>query len=186
MTTTTRGPIAAASERFVQAADRLVTLYSLADEWNTLVALLEEPEVDQAAVDLELERVARDIKAKAYGLAVVIQSLEHKEAMLRGEEQRLCAKRKAAGAAAERVRAYTLAQFKAMGLERLDYGAFTLSVRQNPPAVNVLDAALVPSEFQRTKIEISVDKTAVLAAFKKDGEVVPGTEVTRGERLNIA
>jgi len=186
MTTTTRGPLAVASERFVQAADRLVTLYSLADEWNTLVALLEKPEVDHAAVDLELERVARDIRAKAFGLAVIIQSMDHKAGRLKEEEQRLYAKRKAAENTAERLRAYALAQLQAMSLERLDYGTHTLSRVLNPPSVNVLDAAAVPHEFERTKITVETDKRAILEHFKTTGEIVAGVEIVRTERLSIA
>jgi hypothetical protein len=174
-----------ASRTFMQASDRLPTLWALTEEFRELVDLLEQPEPDQDAIATELTRVAADITKKAYGIAIVIQGIENKAAMLKAEEARLNAKRKACENAAERLRAYTLAQMQALGQERIDTGTFLLSVRLNNPSVVVLDAAAIPSEYQRTTISIAPDKVAILAAMKATGEVIPGTEVVRTPRLEI-
>jgi Siphovirus Gp157 len=186
-----------ASERFIRAADALVPLYQLSEEFNALVGLLEAPDQDAEAIDAELDRVAADIKAKGYGIAVVIHAIENKAAMLKIEEQRLYAKRKAAENAAERMRAYTLAQLKSIGIDRLDYGTFTLSVRQNPAHVDILNEPVlarveayetmpeVPPEFVRLITLYKVDKRAIAAAVKASGEVVPGARVARTESLSI-
>ncbi len=177
----------AASGAFMRTADRLPTLYGLADDYNHLVALLEDPEADQAAVQAELERVAGDIKAKAYGLAIVIQSFENRAAMLKTEEQRLAAKRKASEAHAERLKNYAMAQMVAMGEDRIDTGVFTLSVCANSmPKVTVLDAAAVPHEYEKTVITVTVDKTAIGAHFTATGEIVPGVDVAVGTHLRIS
>lgn len=174
-----------ASREFMVAADRLVPLYQLSEEFTRLVMLLEDPEQDAKAVDAELERVAADIKAKAYGIAVVIQSIENKAAVLKLEEQRLNTKRKACESASERLRAYTLAHFKELGIERLDYGTFTLSVRANPGRVEVTNAAEVPMEFNKVTITTTVDKKLVMDTFKRDGLLVPGTEIVKSDRLEL-
>jgi hypothetical protein len=69
---------------------------------------------------------------------------------------------------------------------QIETSRFSLSIRTNPPACTVVDAAAVPGEYQRTKIEISVDRRAILEDFKRDGVIPPGVEITRGERLSIA
>jgi hypothetical protein len=43
----------------------------------------------------------------------------------------------------------------------------------------------VPAEYVRTVTTTSVDKRAILDAYKTTGEIVPGVEVTRGQRLDI-
>jgi hypothetical protein len=175
-----------ASRQFMAVAERLPTLYALADEWNELVALLEDPESDQAAIGAELDRVASDIHAKAYGLAVVIQGFQLRAEYLKAEEQRLYAKRKASESHVERLRAYALAQMQALGMQRIDTGSFTYQVKSNPPAVSVVDAALVPSEYERTKITVDVDKRSILDDYKRTGEIPPGVDIRRGVRLEIS
>jgi predicted TIM-barrel fold metal-dependent hydrolase len=175
-----------ASRAFNAAAERLSTLYSLSSDYTMLLDLLEDPESDPAEVQAELERVAGDIRAKAYGVAAVVQTLGAMAEVQRNEAKRLTEKARRNEAHADRLRQYAKECMQQLGIERLDTGTFTLAVRVNPPSVNVLDAALVPSEFQRTKIEVSVDKRAILDAFKTDGEIVPGTEIVRTDRLSIS
>lgn len=174
-----------ATATFMQTANRLPVLWTLAREWDVLLDKLDDPEADPDEVQAELEQLAGDIKAKAYGVAVVIQKLEKMAAWNREEARRMADMAKRDQAHADRVRAYALACMKAIGEDHLRVGSFDLAIRTNPPSVHVIDGALVPSEFQRTTITTDVDKRAVLEAFKRDGEIVPGTEVVRGERLEM-
>ena len=43
----------------------------------------------------------------------------------------------------------------------------------------------VPNEFRRETLVVEPDKKAILEHTRLTGEVVPGTEVVRGERLDI-
>lgn len=176
-----------ASAQFMAVAERLPTLWTLTAEWDALLTLVEEtPDADQASIEAEIERVTGDIRRKAHGIGVVIRQLEGLAEFQKAESQRLAAKARTNQATADRIKDYAKRCMQAMDIERLETGTFTLAVRVNPPSVNVLDAALVPSEFQRTKIEVSVDKRAILDAFKTDGEIVPGTEIVRTDRLSIS
>jgi hypothetical protein len=71
------------------------------------------------------------------------------------------------------------------GQQRIETIAHTISIRTNPPAVTVVDASAVPHEYNREKITIDTDRRAILEYFKTTGEVVPGVEITRGQRLDI-
>jgi hypothetical protein len=71
-------------------------------------------------------------------------------------------------------------------MQRIDTGSFTYQVKANPPAVNVVDAALVPSEYERTKITVDVDKRSILEDYKRTGEIPPGVDIRRGVRLEIS
>lgn len=174
-----------ASRAFMHTAERLPTLYSLSSEFERLVDLLEDPDADPTEVDAELQRVAGDIKRKAYGVAVVIRQLEGLAELQKSESQRLAAKAKAAQGHADRLRDYARQCMHQIGEERLETGSFTLAIRTNPPSVVVLDATAVPTDYQRTKVIVDVDKRAILEHTKQTGEVVPGTEIVRGTRLDI-
>ena len=49
----------------------------------------------------------------------------------------------------------------------------------------VLEQLLVPAEYLRTVTTVSVDKRLILDNYKATGEIVPGVEVSRGQRLEI-
>jgi hypothetical protein len=49
----------------------------------------------------------------------------------------------------------------------------------------VLEELLVPDEYVRTVTTTSVDKRAILDAYKATGEIVSGVEITRAQRLDI-
>jgi hypothetical protein len=70
--------------------------------------------------------------------------------------------------------------------QRIETGKFTITRRENPLRVDVLDASQVPHQFERTTITTSVDKAAVLAYVKSTGDVVPGISIGRGESLRIS
>jgi hypothetical protein len=175
-----------ASQQFMAAAERLPTLWSLTQEFEQLIWLLEQPDADPAEVDAEMQRVVGDIRQKAHGVATVIDSLEGLAAFQKAGADKLIAKAKANQAHADRLRGYALACMKTIGQDRLETGHYTLSVRLNPPSVNVTDASAIPGEYQRTKVEVSVDKRAILEAFKATGEIPPGAEIERRESLRIS
>ena len=57
----------------------------------------------------------------------------------------------------------------------------SIKVCDNPPSVIVEDESLVPEEYKRKKVTITVDKTAV----KKAGVPVAGTNIVNSQRLEF-
>ena len=47
--------------------------------------------------------------------------------------------------------------------------------------VDITDASAIPQEYLREKVTYDPDRKRILAALKETGEIVPGTEVVRGE-----
>lgn len=175
-----------ASRAFMQTAERLPVLWKLTSEFQTLIDLLEQEDADEQAIEAEMQQVAADIERKADGVAAVVRALESLAAYQADEGKRLSARAKANQGHADRLREYARNCMRAIGVERLETGRFTLRIQLNPPSVNVLDATAVPSEHQRTKVTVDVDRAGILAHYRATGEVVPGTEIVRNESLRIA
>ena len=150
-------------------------LYQLAGE----AAELQRRAEDGEDVGEALANLAGKIDVKAQSIAAVLRNLEADEEVLRSEEKRLSARRKAVEANRERLRAYLLANMVEAGIHRIKAPTFTISVSTREHVV-VVDEAALPPEFVRTKVE--PDRAAIQAAFKRDGEVVSGT---RTETLHI-
>jgi hypothetical protein len=183
-----------ADRAFVVAAQRLPTLFDLEDTACQLLALLEA--TDDPAELADVEAVA-EIKAqlalidqlmltKQESYVSVIRSLEAMADARKAEADRLRDRAKTAERHADWLRARLLTHMQTTARSRIETSRFTLTVRQNPYACTVVDAAVVPREYQRTKIEISVDRRAILEDFKRDGVIPPGVDITRGERLAIS
>lgn len=84
-----------------------------------------------------------------------------------------------------------LTAMEAADVDRFEGQRFTIRVQVNPPKCEVVDESLVPVGFLRhipekvTPERWEVNKVAVNAAAK-DGEVVPGTLVTRSKKVVIS
>jgi hypothetical protein len=174
-----------ASRDFLKAAERATTLYALSESYNQLVDLLEDPESDPQRVEQELDRLAGDIKQKAENIAGLIRWCEGLAQLRRGEAKRMLESAAPLENKADWLREYVLKNLQALGIQRVDTARFTLRVQQNPPRVEVLEPLLVPGEFKRQRIIVDVDKRKILEHVKETGEVVEGTEIVRGTRLDI-
>lgn len=191
-----------ASGQFMQAAQRthrLPTLYALADEWNQVVGLLEDPDFDPADVEARLREIAGDIKQKAHGAVVTIQALESQAANCKLEELRLATQRKRLEAQAEWLRGYLLENMRAAKLDRIPTGTFIVAIRLNNPSVQVLDEAAIAPEFWRhyEPPPPEVNKLAIMDHWRATGGksvpdgvtggVIPaGVQIVRTERLSIS
>ena len=60
----------------------------------------------------------------------------------------------------------------------------TISIQKNAPSVNVLDEKLIPKEFRKEEVVVSIDKKSIL--FKlKEGIEIEGCELKQTESLRI-
>lgn len=174
-----------ASRVFMAVAQRSTTLYNLSADYLRILDLLEEPETDSQVLEMELDKIAGLITHKAEAIAGLVKQLESMSAMRRSEADRMRDLSAANQRDADRLRDYVLRHMQAIGSERIDTARFRLSVRSNPPAVQVLEEQLVPPKYVKTITTTSVDKRGILEQFKASGEVPNGVDITRSSRLEI-
>jgi hypothetical protein len=167
-------------------AERSTTLYALTDDFLRILGLLEGSEADADALEQELDGLAGQITHKAEAIAGLIKQFEGMAALRKAEADRMRDLAASDQRHADRLRDYVLRHMVALGSERIDTARFRISVRTNPPAVQVLEEMLIPDDYKRVITTTSVDRKAIMEHLKSTGEVVPGVEVTRGVRLVIS
>jgi uncharacterized protein (DUF1778 family) len=177
--------IEAASRAFNRIAERSTTLYALSEDYLHILALLEEPETDSQELERQLDDIAGLITHKAEAIAGLIKQCESMAAMRKSESDRMRDLAAADIRNADRLRDYVLRHMVAIGSERIDTARFKLRVRTNPPAVQILEQMLVPDEYVKVVTTESVDKRAILDAYKATGEIPPGVDITRSSRLEL-
>ena len=167
--------------------ERNTTLYALSAQYLDVLALLEDTDADADADALEqqLDGIAGLLTQKADNIAALVQHIEGMAAMRKAEADRMRDLAVQDQKRAERLRSYLLRHMQALGTEKIDTARFKISVRTNPPSVQVVNEVLVPAQFIREVVTVSVDKRAIMEQVKTTGEIPAGIDITRSVRLDV-
>ena len=170
-------------------------LYELGSQFEELFELLDgiDPEAEDGPELLDayfdtLEGLELEFEREAESFAVYIKRLRAQAGALSAEKKRLERRQKSAEAKADRMQAWLLAQMRRLRRRRIEGVMASLSVRANPPSVQIsdLEALLRLAAYTKPHIpkESDIDKQA-LARDLKAGRAVPGAILVQGERLDI-
>ncbi|MFN3706415.1 MAG: siphovirus Gp157 family protein [Thermoflexales bacterium] len=164
----------------------LPALYELAADYRHALELLADLDLPEAVVQDTLEALKGEVEVKATNVAAFIRNLESLAEQIRQAEQQMAARRKAIESRAERVRQYLLANMQACGITKIESPWFAISIRKNPPAVEIVDEALIPPELMMTPPPPppKPNKEAIKALLKA-GQEVPGARLSQGVRVEI-
>jgi hypothetical protein len=130
--------------------ERPTTLYALSTQYLDVLALLEDPDADADALEQQLDSIAGLLTQKADNIAALVKQFESMAAARQTEADRMKDLAVQDQKRAERLRSYLLQHMQALGSEKIDTPRFKISVKINPPAVQVLEVMLVPEQFVRT------------------------------------
>lgn len=162
------------------------TLFEIAREYRTDIEKLGDLDLPDEVVADTLESMGGDLTVKACNVAAFMAHLDTTAAGMKEAEARMKARRQAVERRAERLRHYLLSGMQYAGIDRIESPDFVLSIKKNPPAVEVFDERMVPADYmkQPEPPPPTVDKALVKQAIK-DGYEVPGCKLVQGFRLSI-
>lgn len=164
----------------------MTQLFLIAAEYRGMAERLADLDLDEQTIADTLEAEGGALVAKGTNVAFVVRNLEASAEAIKAAEQQMAARRKAIEARSKRLRQYLLDAMQLAGVSKIESPHFVLSVRANPPAVNVFDATQVPSDFMRQPEPPppEIDKKRISEALKA-GQDVPGCALSQGHRLEI-
>ena len=165
----------------------MTALYAITNEYRAAAAQLADLDMPPEVIEDTLESLTGDIEVKAQSVAFVARNCEALAAQIKEAEKQMADRRKALEARAARLRDYMLACLLVAGVKKIEGPLLKISVRDNPEAVEVFDAAQLPAAMmkQPETPPPSPDKAAIKAAIKA-GQDVPGAKLTRGHRIDIS
>jgi hypothetical protein len=160
-------------------------LYALTDAYQALWSLVEDDETDLTIIEEALQSVEDAIEVKAQNIALFIRDLDDEAKIIKAEEERLYGRRKAIENKRDGIKSFLLQAMDHMEMPKIKTKVYTISVQNNPATVAITDETLIPDRFL-TLIPASyqVRKKDVLVAWK-NGEVIPGSQLTQGRSLRI-
>lgn len=164
----------------------MTSLYDIAAEYRQAADKLADLDLDEQTIADTLEGMSGALEVKAQNVVMFARNLEATAAAIKEAETAMAARRKAIEHRAAGLRRYALSAMQVAGVQSIECPYFKLTVRKNPPAVEVFDAAQIPAQFMRTPEPPppAPDKKAITEAIKA-GQEVPGARLVRGERLEV-
>jgi len=162
-----------------------LTLYEITDTLQALVDSLDMCETDEqrAQCEAEIEQTVKAQVQKTDDFCRFLAHLESQEGLATAEIDRLFARRHALTRTRERLERYAIYTLQSMNLKRIDGTTSRLSLRQNPPAVEITDEALLPGRYKTVVQEVKIDKRAIKEAIQS-GSDVPGANLRSGISLS--
>lgn len=164
------------------------SLYELTGERLALQHKLEAMNLDEETIADTLEGDSVAIQAKIEDYGYVIRNRNSFADAIKNEIARLNARLIAEEKRVANIEAWLLQNMNACGIKKIECPAFTISVQDNPPSVEVLDESQIPAEYIRTpepKPPVPApDKRSILSALKAGGDV-PGCAIKQTNRLVI-
>lgn len=117
----------------------MATLYELTGQYQYLLYLMEDPEVDPQIIEDSLEALSGDIEAKADGYAKVRLELLTQKAALKAEIDRLTNRVRAIDRNVDRLMESLQNTMIVMHTPKFKTELFSFSIQKNPPKVVIDD-----------------------------------------------
>lgn len=163
-----------------------LTLYTIADQYLQDLQKLQDMDLDEQTFADTLESLSGDLEVKATNVAMFVRNLEANAESIKAAEKQMAERRKAIEAKAERIRNYLKDNMARTGITKIDCPYFALSLRNSPPAVEVINADEIPAQY----FDIPEPPAPVLNKNRlkddlKNGVIVEGARLTQGSYLQI-
>lgn len=160
----------------------MTTLYKLTGNYQLLLEKAEEIE-DLVSLTDTLEAIQESIEDKSENIVKLIRNWESDINAIKEEERRLADRRKSLENKTSHLKDYLHYNLELAGMEKIQRPTFTISIRNNKPSIEVLDATLIPYHYIIHQ-EPKIDKVALYNSIKS-GEEIPGVTLKINRSLQI-
>lgn len=146
-------------------------LYELTAQFQNLLEMASDPEIDWDIFEDTLEALEGDIESKADGYAKVIEQLDSEKAAIDYEIKRLTAQKTVRQNSIDRMKAALKTSMEVTGKTKFKTDLFSFGIRKNPASVVITDESRVAHDYlipQPPKIDKKAIKEALNEGFEFD------------------
>ena len=164
-----------------------MTLYELTSEYTELLAMLEDPEMDEQVIADTLEGLSDEIEAKADGYARVIKQMDADSKAIKAEEERLYNRRKSLENRISYLKNRLQYAMELTGSTKIKTELFNIGIQKNPAKVVIDDPTKIPEGFLIPQ-DPKVDTAAIKESLKSEDEAPIWNGIAhleQGESLRI-
>lgn len=163
-----------------------LALYTLAEQYRQALETLGDLDMPPEAIQNTLEGLQGDLQAKATNVAMFCRNLEALAKDIKEAEKEMAHRRKVLENRVESIKDYIKQNMEKSGRTVIECPYFKLSIKKNPPSVEILDEAAIPEVYKKQPEPPPpvVDKK-MIAEVLKAGVEVEGARMSQGTRLEI-
>ena len=159
------------------------TMNEIAERYNAITALADDETIPQEEVNKALIEVMEDVKTKGENGIRYLNEVQEAIDKAKENKKKLDSFIKAMENRKKRVEKAYIFAMNNMNIKSILTGWGEMKVKKNPPSVIIDDLTQIPTQYQRQKIQVDIDKVAIKAAIKA-GEEVPGAHLEQGTSLS--
>ena len=162
-------------------------LYEISVAFRADADKLADLDLDPQTLIDTIEGMSGDLETKVQNTLFVARNLESTADAIDAAAAAMTARGKAIKARAAVLRKGIFDAMLFTGVQKIEGPFFKLTIQNNPPAVEIFDAAMVPAEWMTTPVAPTPapDKAAIKLSIKAGFEV-PGCRMTAGQRLVVS
>lgn len=163
-----------------------LALYQIADQFLIKLNELENSELTDEEYQLALDQLQGEVMDKSHAVAMYIKNLQALSDARKNAEKEMYESRKKLDGAIERLKAYQVQAMLRTGIKKMDFAEFSISVRTNPPSVEILNMDAIPDEyFDIPPMPAPLLNKSRLKDDMKEGVIIEGARLTQSTRLEI-
>jgi hypothetical protein len=162
-------------------------LYELSTIFAHVLAEIEDGDPEAAGTALaKIDALEGAFNDKAVQVAFVIRNMEAFGFSVQEEADRMAAKAKAVKDRVCVVKEYLRSNMERASVTKIECPQFKISLRNNPPKVNIINEKAIPVEYIKTPEPPLPypDKKKIIDDWKQ-GVVIDGVEIAMGNRVEI-
>lgn len=163
-----------------------LALYQIAETYREALDKLADMGLPDQIVSDTLGGIEGDLQIKATNISMLVRNLESLAESIKNAEENMSHRRRVIENRCESIREYIKNCMETAGIQKIECPYFKLSVKKNPPSVEITDEASVPAIYMRVPLPPppSIDKKLILETLK-EGTNIPGTRLLQRTRLEI-
>ena len=167
-----------------------VALYELTNQYLELAEKLSGLDLDAQTIQdtIEGSGIVDSLQDKAQGIEFIAREAVKYNTLIDIEIDRLKALKADREKVAAGLHKYLLDNMERAGISKIDCPLFSISIRKNPPAVEILDPLSLPGQYWRIPTPKPPERAPDKAMIKSDllaGVDVLGARMVQGCRLEI-
>jgi hypothetical protein len=159
------------------------TIKNITQRYTAVMALADDDSIPQEEVNNALLTLEDELQEKGENCIKYLDSVQDKIDAAKANKKKLDAYIKALESRKKRVEKACIYALDTLQVKSIMTGWGEMKVKKNPPSVVIDDLTQIPTQYQRQKIQVDIDKISIKAAIKA-GEEVPGAHLEQGTSLS--
>ncbi|MBX4189694.1 siphovirus Gp157 family protein [Candidatus Parcubacteria bacterium] len=169
-----------------------LSFWEIGAEYQRLLPQLYNPETGEIdeEIDRQISAISETADNKCISVTKWIKHLEAERKQIEFVKQEIAKRESAYDKEIAKQMQYLENNMKRCNIKEIKCPYFTIKLKENPYSTEILDEAVIPEKFMRTKeivkTEIKPDKNAIKEEVLSTGIQVPGASVERKTKIVIS